>query len=134
MMFEMQEIMEVILKGMQKKYRGLLEIERLTKELSDLLSVGDRESVQLILNMRQDEIERVHEEDGELRKLLGALNSENREYLAQLMNGKEPVFEKYPMERQICQLAEQTRNVLDKTISVDKVLSIKLAGKESYYQ
>ncbi len=133
-MNEMQRIVEVTLTGMQKKYRSLLEVERLTKELSDLLSAGDRESVQLLLNMRQRELEKVQEEDMSLRELLRALDSEKRTYLVELMNGKESSTQNSAMEQKICQLAVQTKHTLDKTIAVDRVLSKKLAGKDSYYQ
>ena len=133
-MNEMQRIVEVTLTGMQKKYRSLLEVERLTKELSDLLSAGDRQSVQLLLNMRQRELEKVQEEDMSLRELLRALDSEKRTYLVELMNGKESSTQNSAMEQKICQLAVQTKHTLDKTIEVDRVLSKKLAGKDSYYQ
>lgn len=133
-MNEMQRIVEVTLTGMQKKYRSLLEVERLTKELSDLLSAGDRQSVQLLLNMRQRELEKVQEEDMSLRELLRALDSEKRTYLVELMNGKESSTQNSAMEQKICQLAVQTKHTLDKTIAVDRVLSKKLAGKDSYYQ
>ena len=133
-MVEIQAIMEEILKGMQRKYRGVLEIERLTKELADMLSVGDRESVQLLLNMRQGEIEKTRDEDYALHKLLDAVEGQNREYLAELMNGKESSTQNSAMEQKICQLAVQTKHALDKTIAVDRVLSKKLAGNDSYYQ
>ena len=58
-MNEMQELIQEILTGMQRRYRGMSEIERLTKELADTLSSGDRESAQLLLNMRQSEMEKV---------------------------------------------------------------------------
>ncbi len=133
-MDEMQEIIEVILIGMQRRYRGLLEVERLTKELSDLLSVGDRESVQLLLNMRQGEIEQIQEEDTSLRQLLSALDNERKENLAELMNGKESAVQSNAVEQQIFQLAVQTKHTLDRTTAMDRVLSKKLAGKDSYYQ
>ena len=129
-----RQLWKKILKGMQRKYRGVLEIERLTKELADMLSVGDRESVQLLLNMRQGEIEKTRDEDYALHKLLDAVEGQNREYLAELMNGKESSTQNSAMEQKICQLAVQTKHTLDKTIAVDRVLSKKLAGKDSYYQ
>ncbi len=142
-MIEMQGIMEEILKGMQRKYRDLLEVERLTKELADMLSAGDRESVQLLLNMRQGEIEKVRDDDYALHQLLTVTDGQQRTHLAELMNGKElavsstpaeqQIF-RTPAEQQIFQLAVQTKHTLDRTIAMDQVLSKKLAGKDSYYQ
>lgn len=131
----MQEILELILKGMQRKYRGLLELERLTKELADLLGAGDRDSVQIVLKMRQSVIEEAHEEDAALRELLGALDREDYLHVSGLMNGnKENISSLSFEEEKIVQLAGQTKNVLDKLIAVDKRISLKLAGKDSYYQ
>ena len=84
--------------------------------------------------MRQRELEKVQEEDMSLRELLRALDSEKRTYLVELMNGKESSTQNSAMEQKICQLAVQTKHTLDKTIAVDRVLSKKLAGKDSYYQ
>lgn len=133
-MIEMQGIMEEILKGMQRKYRDLLEVERLTKELADMLSAGDRESVQLLLNMRQGEIEKVRDDDYALHQLLTVTDGQQRTHLAELMNGKELAVSSTPAEQQIFQLAVQTKHTLDRTIAMDQVLSKKLAGKDSYYQ
>lgn len=133
-MSEMQELMEEILKRMQRKYKGLLEIERITKELAELLSAGDRESVQLLMNMREEEIESTGKEDLALRELLNAMDRDTRQYFANMMNGCFDSSAEDFLEKKICQLGEQTRNVCAKTVQLDKVLSMKVAGKESYYQ
>ncbi len=133
-MTQRQELTEEILKRMQKKYKGLLEIERITKELGELLSTDDRESVQLLLNMREEEIESVRREDVALREFLSLLDSDQRMYFANLMNGKEDATAEDFLEEKILQVGTQTRNVCDKTVALDKILSIKIAGKESFYQ
>ena len=112
-----------------------MELERLTKELADLLGAGDRDSVQIVLKMRQSVIEEAHEEDAALRELLGALDREDYLHVSGLMNGnKENISSLSFEEEKIVQLAGQTKNVLDKLIAVDKRISLKLAGKDSYYQ
>ncbi len=133
-MTQRQELTEEILKRMQKKYKGLLEIERITKELGELLSTDDRESVQLLLNMREEEIESVRREDVALREFLSLLDSDQRMYFANLMNGKEDATAEDFLEEKILQVGTQTRNVCDKTVALDKILSVKIAGKESFYQ
>lgn len=133
-MSQMQELMEEILKRMQRKYKGLLEIERITKELADLLSTDDRESIQLLLNMREEEIESTGKEDLALREFLNMLDSDERKYVTDLMNGTLESLARGFLEERIVQLGEQTRNVCNKTVQLDKVLSMKIAGKESFYQ
>ncbi len=133
-MNEMQELIQEILTGMQRRYRGMSEIERLTKELADTLSSGDRESAQLLLNMRQSEMEKVGDVDHALREMLHVLESEKREYIAGLMNGNEQSGYDSPEEEKIVRMAEQTSRILERIIVVDKILSQKLAGKDSYYR
>ncbi len=133
-MNEMQELIQEILTGMQRRYRGMSEIERLTKELADTLSSGDRESAQLLLNMRQSEMEKVGDVDHALREMLHVLEPEKREYIAGLMNGNEQSGYDSPEEEKIVRMAEQTSRILERIIVVDKILSQKLAGKDSYYR
>ena len=133
-MNEMQELIQEILTDMQRRYRGMSEIERLTKELADTLSSGDRESAQLLLNMRQSEMEKVGDVDHALREMLHVLEPEKREYIAGLMNGNEQSGYDSPEEEKIVRMAEQTSRILERIIVVDKILSQKLAGKDSYYR
>lgn len=133
-MNEMQELIQEILTGMQRRYRGMSEIERLTKELADTLSSGERESAQLLLNMRQSEMEKVGDVDHALREMLHVLEPEKREYIAGLMNGNEQSGYDSPEEEKIVRMAEQTSRILERIIVVDKILSQKLAGKDSYYR
>ena len=133
-MNEMQELIQEILTGMQRRYRGMSEIERLTKELADTLSSGDRESAQLLLNMRQSEMEKVGDVDHALREMLHVLEPEKREYIAGLMNGNEQSGYDSPEEEKIVRMAEQTSRILERIIVVDRILSQKLAGKDSYYR
>lgn len=131
----MQEILEFVLTGMLRKYRSLLEIEKLTGELSDLLSGGDRDSVQIMLKMRQEAIEKAQEDDAQLRELLAALDRTDYLYVSGLMNGAgENISGKFIEEKKITELAVQTKNLLGKVIAADKRISIKLAGKDSYYK
>ena len=130
---EMQELMVEILLRMQKKYKGLLEIERVTKELEELLALGDKESVQLLLTMREEEIELTHAEDNSLRELLNVLDYDVRTYVTTIMNGEKESFPSGSLEEKIYNLGSQTRNLCQKTCEIDRVLSVKIAGKDSYY-
>lgn len=56
-----EELFTEILKRVQRNYVHIVEIERITKEMADALSRNDQESVQLLIKMRQDELERFME-------------------------------------------------------------------------
>ena len=51
------ELLSEILRRVQRNCVRMVEIERLTKELGDALSRNDQESAQLLMKMRQDEME-----------------------------------------------------------------------------
>ena len=51
------EYLEEIAGKLEKKYTGFVEIYRLTKELDDLLKNNDRDSVNMIMKMRGEEMD-----------------------------------------------------------------------------
>ena len=53
-----EELLTEILKRVQQSYVCLIEVERLTKELGDALSRNDRDTIQILLSMRRDELEK----------------------------------------------------------------------------
>ncbi len=130
------ELVTELLKLEQKNCTELLEIERLTKELADSLSRNDRDLVQLLLGMRQSEMEKAEETKRKIYAILEAVDSKERERLAALLNGEEPKESDKDQEvaQRIVSVSRQMKSVLERTIDIDKVLSRKLAGKDSFYE
>ncbi len=64
-----EELLMEILKRVQRNYRHMVEIERVTKEMADALSRNDQESAQLLMKMRQDELERFLDSKREIQML-----------------------------------------------------------------
>ena len=75
-----EELFTEILKRVQRNYVHIVEIERITKEMADALSRNDQESVQLLIKMRQDELERFMEAKHEIQMLIG-VGGEDKEKL-----------------------------------------------------
>ncbi len=127
-----EELLTEILKRVQKNYMHMAEIERITKELGDALSRNDQESAQLLIRMRQDEMERADAVKQEIHMLLQASGDE-REKLLSWLKGED----KYPAEcfeeKKILELSTQLLQAISRTISVDKVINSKVAGEKSYY-
>lgn len=130
------ELLTELLRLEQRNCTELLEIERLTKELADTLSRNDRDSVQLLLGMRQSEMEKAGETKRKIYAILEAVDSKERERLAALLNGKDPKGSDKNQEvaQRIVSVSRQMKSVLERTIDIDKVLSRKLAGKDSFYE
>ncbi len=128
-----EELYSEILKRVQRNYRHIVEIERITKELGSALSSNDRESAQLLIKMRQDEMERAEETKYEIQMLVRASGDE-KENLLLWLNGE---VKEQPEEfeaRKIVELSSQLKQVLKRTMETDKVFNSRLAGKDSYYQ
>lgn len=129
-----EELLSEILRRVQRNYVRMVEIERLTKDLGDALSRNDQESAQLLIKMRQDEMERTIETKTEIRMLLQSAEpgeqAELRGWLAGENKHQPDCFE----AKKILELSSQTAQVLNRTIDTDKIINQKLAGKDSYYQ
>ena len=67
-----EELLTEVLKRVQRNYMHMVEIERVTKDLADAMSRNDQEAVQLLMKMRQDELERFGETKQEIQLLAEA--------------------------------------------------------------
>ena len=116
------ELLSEILRRVQRNCVRMVEIERLTKELGDALSRNDQESAQL--SEIREEI-RLLIQSAEVRE-----GTKLRSWLAGEDTYQPDCFE----AGKIIEFSKQIALVLNRTISIDKVINQKLAGKDSYYQ
>ena len=129
-----KELFEEVVRQLQKNYVRLSEIEKLTKELGDALSRSDNEAAQIFLGMREDEMDKADEGKRGLYAILDAMDSKDRDSVRVLLNGHSINGEKDEETEKILKLSVQIKHVLERTIDADKVISRRLAGKDSYYQ
>lgn len=128
-----EELLSEILRRVQRNYVRVVEIERLTKELGTALSRNDQESAQLIVRMRQDELEQAGEIRQEIQMLLRSLDSEECKKFKSWLSG-ESQYEPDSFEaKKIVEISGQFNQVLNRTIGLDKAINQKIAGKDSYY-
>ena len=128
-----EELLMEILKRVQRNYRHMVEIERVTKEVADALSRNDQESAQLLMKMRQDELERFLDSKREIQMLI-EVGGEDKEKLRSWLNAESKYQPEAFGEKKILELSTQLQQVLKRTIDVDKVFNSRVAGKDSYYQ
>ena len=79
-----EELYSEILKRVQRNYVHMAEIERITKELGSALSSNDRESVHLLLKMRQSEMDLASEVKQEIQLLIRSGGDEKEKLLSWL--------------------------------------------------
>ena len=122
------------MKKLQRKYGSLNEIQKTTQEMQDALSRNDRVSMEMLISMRQEEIERAADCDRDIRYLLSILEPDKREqfrgWLNEVTAKEADGFEAV----KISEIASSVKKVLERTIQVDKQMSQRVAGKDSYYQ
>ncbi|GLB27938.1 hypothetical protein LXJ15735_41790 [Lacrimispora xylanolytica] len=123
-----------ILKEMQKKYQCISEIERITRDIGDALSRNDRTSVQILLGMRQDEMDKADINERNIMHLLSYMAPGEADQIARWMNGEQENIPDHPFFRKLAEKCFSTRLLLKRTIELDRHISIRLAGKDSYYQ
>ena len=128
-----EELYSEILKRVQRNYVHMAEIERITKELGSALSSNDRESVHLLLKMRQSEMDLASEVKQEIQLLIRSGGDEKEKLLSWLQGEAKEQPESFE-EKKILELSSQLRQVIKRTTEIDKVLNSRLAGKDSYYQ
>ena len=128
-----EELYSEILKRVQRNYVHMAEIERITKELGSALSSNDRESVHLLLKMRQSEMDLASEVKQEIQLLIRSGGDEKEKLLSWLQGEAKEQPESFE-EKKILELSCQLRQVIKRTKEIDKVLNSRLAGKDSYYQ
>ena len=73
-----QELWTEILKQMHGRYGAVNEVFRLTKEIADALSRDDRVAAQMLLGMRQGEIEHLSESEEKIYLLLQCVDQQER--------------------------------------------------------
>lgn len=129
------ELLEEVMRQVQKEYVHIVEIESLTKELGNTLARDDRESVQMLLELRQGEMEQADEAKRAVQEILGVVDADMRRLLIKLLEGQDAPAETGSFEEtKIAELSHLIKKYLKEIIQIDKVISCKLAGKDSYYE
>ncbi len=129
-----QELWTEVLIQAQARYRILNEVFQITKEIADTLSRDDRMSVQMLLGMRQDEINNLSRNEQNIYTLLQCASMEEREELQRLLRGEKTIAEGDSFEKKkLGEIGQNNKKIRDKIVELDRAVSTKLAGKDSFY-
>lgn len=129
-----QGIFVEIMKKLQKKYGSMNEIFKTTQEMQDALARDDRVSLEMLIKMRQDEIDRAVDCARDIQYLLSVLAPERREQVRDWLNHGTAKEQDGFEAVKIGEIAESIRKVLERTIQVDSRMSQRVAGKDSFYK
>ena len=128
-----ESILLEILKEMQKKYQSIAEIERITLEIGESLSRNDNTAVQMLLGMRQEEMDKVDIINRNTRCLTSVLSSEEAGQVESWLRGLEDEKSKEPISEKIIGKGKSIQLLLKRTIEIDKCLNTRIAGTQSFY-
>lgn len=136
-----EELILELAKQYRKKYNHINEIRRLTKELGDALARNDKVSAQLLLAMRGEEMAGADGCEKNIRLLIENAGIQDRERLECLLSenrasapGEDLPARQKQLLMQIADMKEKIKGILKETVSIDKHVSRRLAGEESFYK
>lgn len=112
------------------RYEIALEIYRMTEELKDSFDRNDTVSSDLILLMRSQEMEKYDVQNQQLERLCDELGEEPFYSLILCEANFETLSSEY---EPFVKLIMRTKYVLSKAMEIDKQMSRRLAGNNSYY-
>ncbi len=122
-----------ILKEMQKKYQCMAEIERITREIGEFLSRNDQTSVQMLLGMRQEEMDKVDMFTKNINCLISVLPPEEAAKVDNLVKGQENWNPNEQISEKIMEKGKNIQHILKRTIEIDRHISTRIAGTHSFY-
>ena len=129
-----EEMLEEILKLVYREYREIVEIERLTCELEETLNHSDRKSANLILEMRQSEMERVSQAKRAISELLESMDDDLKNDIKRLLEGEQLSERKESEAERSSMISRQRNHTMENIRRIDRALSRRVAGKDSYYE
>ena len=129
-----EEMLEEILKLVYREYREIVGIERLTCELEETLNHSDRKSANLILEMRQSEMERVSQAKRAISELLESMDDDLKNDIKRLLEGEQLSERKESEAERISMISRQRNHTMENIRRIDRALSRRVAGKDSYYE
>lgn len=114
----------------RKKYNYLIEVQDVTRQLAESLDRNDQVSARMLIAMRQDPIRQLEEVDGGEKIRVSALAAEDRDRVAALRQGAQP---REDSERVFLEQAAKTRRLLEQVVELDRRISVRMAGEQSFY-
>ena len=126
------ELLEELLIHVQRRYTKANEILRLTQEIAQSLHRNDRVSTQLLIQMRQEEMDGIDKINEILYQLLHCCGIDQQARLSACLWGRAGVPEGTG-EKRIFDISGATRKLFAQAINIDKTFSQRLAGNSSFY-
>ncbi len=113
----------------QMKRTGNLlnEVEDLTRQLGQAIDRNDQVSMQMLVGMREEPLDKLRAADQAIREQLEALSGgDEAAALAAMLNGGPPAQPEERAQQLLCEQVAANRRRLNQIIELDKVLNQRL--------
>lgn len=114
----------------RKKYNYLNEVMDLSRQMGEALDRGDEVSMQMLLALRGEPIQHLQEVDQTARSRRSSLAPEDQQRLQELQSGAPP---RDRGETLFTEQAEKARRLLERVVALDRQLSLRMSGDDSFY-
>ena len=114
----------------RQKYNHLSELMDLTRQLGEAMDRGDEVSVRILVSMRSDPLVKLEELRQSIQVRTGALESGERERVAELNGGASPADEN---EALYVSNVSSARKLWERVVELDQRLNRRIAGEDSFY-
>lgn len=119
-----------LLQLVQREYRQINEIKELTEELAEAFGRDDPVSVRMLLKMRGNSMAEADKVKKQKDVFLSAFGRNER--IQKLMNG-ENISGMTETEKRLCMIAAGKKEILTKTVELDKHINRRITGEKSFY-
>ena len=115
----------------REKYNSLSEVLDLTRQLGESLDRNDQVAVRMLIAMRQDPLLHLEEAERTAKDRRRSLTEEEQRRIRSLLKGAEPQSSE---ERTFLDQAGKTRRLLERVVELDRRVSLRMAGGQSFYK
>ena len=130
----MEVNVERIMILLQRRYTAIQELDRLTRELEEIIARNDGISAVMMLQLRADEMEKADHCMEEIWHM-GEGSREAYEKVSNLVSSDlEKAVGGSKEERKIFDIRRKTQTVIESLCRTDQRLSQRLAGEKSFYK
>ena len=115
----------------RKKYNYLNEVLDLSQQMGEALDRADQVSIQMLLALWGEPVLHLQEVDQLEKSRKSGFSQEDKQRLEELCQGAAPQLRE---EGLFAEQAGKTRRLLERVVELDRRLSLRLAGEDSFYQ
>lgn len=109
----------------------LIEAADVTRRIAEAVERGDSVAAQMMLGEREQPVRQLKELEEGIRAYVLELPEQDAIRLNELLGGGEPESED---EKALAEQVAQFRRILDSVIALDKQLSLRMGGSQSFYK